>query len=379
MGASPTSLLKGYVPTIPRIIRRAGMAVEPPRLHKICATSSILLNALAQSMVFVLAFYGFGVPFFLAATFGCGWLSFLISTRMTMEQLARIQRTYLIIHFSPTKGEHVAKGAICSSYVNFAIFMAINGLLTWFSIWPSFYKLPTSSPLFILAVACPVLFLLTIPQPGVFYFNAWINTVFGIWQPSDAACIKCYAAGLLTTLCDDSLTAAERILRMQRMYTKITRFSSRKSYGKSTLFYNAIVQCRMCLVVCASLASVVVTVPLETDEARASRIGCGLFLSLFTAIYFAMVVAGEVTMAREWDIIVREQFGGPEVARRISELGIFPTGIVGFRAWLRDAHDFRGVLFGCLRVDQVRLAQILSLFGNAVAVVFGYGVQELLL
>ena len=84
-------------------------------------------------------------------------------------------------------------------------------------------------------------------------------------------------------------------------------------------------------------------------------------------------------MAREWDIIIREQFGGPEVARRISELGIFPTGIVGFRAWLRDAHDFRGVLFGCLRVDQVRLAQILSLFGSAVAVVFGYGVQELLL
>ena len=91
-----------------------------------------------------------------------------------------------------------------------------------------------------------------------------------------------------------------------------------------------------------------------------------------------MVVSGEVTMAREWDIIVREQFAGPEVARRICELGIFPTGIIGFRAWLRDAHDFRGLL-GCLRVDQVRLAQILSVFGSAVAVVFGYGVQELLL
>ena len=81
----------------------------------------------------------------------------------------------------------------------------------------------------------------------------------------------------------------------------------KKIICKSTLFYNAIVQCSMCLV----------ALPIchcSPGDGRGKSLDCGLFLSLFTAIYFAMIVAGEVTNMREcW-------FGNGTPY----ELGIFP-------------------------------------------------------
>ena len=238
-GMGNTMQLKEKVPNIYRILCRAGLTQNGSRMYTIYTTCFTWLQAIAQSTTFVLSFSGFGVPLFLAIAFGVGWFFFIMATFMVMTVFARTRKIILLITFDAENSEKVAKGGIYSAFFNALTFVIITGLLTWFSIKPSYYGLPPSSPLFIVAVACPAVFCLSILQPGNMYFIAWVNSLFGIWQPAEAGCIKCYA-GLLSTLCDDSMKPEEKVSRMQQMFTQVTRYASRKSYGKRMIFYNAV-------------------------------------------------------------------------------------------------------------------------------------------